>query len=128
MWPNPHFLADVATFTEDILNEKLYFSCRVWLIFVTRNSQCRAVSREFFKFVMTIIVKKNTVYKNHYVQIWYLFRNGLKIMLRLIYPTYCFQMGCFKITNSYTRITGKSYWICFGFIILCQLSVIHYRT
>ena len=26
MWPNPHFSADLVTFTEEILNEKLHFS------------------------------------------------------------------------------------------------------
>ena len=27
MWPNPQFSADLATFTEEILNGKLYFLC-----------------------------------------------------------------------------------------------------
>ena len=27
MWPNPQFPADLITFTEEILNGKLYFSC-----------------------------------------------------------------------------------------------------
>ena len=27
MWPNPQFSADLVTFTEEILNEKLYFLC-----------------------------------------------------------------------------------------------------
>ena len=29
MWPNPQFPADLVTFTEEILNEKLHFLCRV---------------------------------------------------------------------------------------------------
>ena len=29
MWPNPEFPADVVTFTEEILNGKLYFCCSV---------------------------------------------------------------------------------------------------
>ena len=28
MWPNPQFPADLVTFTEEILNRKLYFLCR----------------------------------------------------------------------------------------------------
>ena len=27
MWPNPHFPADMFTFTEEILNGKLHFLC-----------------------------------------------------------------------------------------------------
>ena len=27
MWPNPQFRADLVIFTEEILNEKLYFLC-----------------------------------------------------------------------------------------------------
>ena len=27
MWPNPQFPADLVTFTEEILNEKLHFLC-----------------------------------------------------------------------------------------------------
>ena len=27
MWPNPQFSADLVTFTEEIVNGKLYFSC-----------------------------------------------------------------------------------------------------
>ena len=29
MWPNPQFPADLVTFTEEILNEKLHFLCSV---------------------------------------------------------------------------------------------------
>ena len=29
MWPNPQFLVDMATFTEEILNWKLHFLCNV---------------------------------------------------------------------------------------------------
>ena len=29
MWPNPQETADLVTFTEEILNEKLYFLCSV---------------------------------------------------------------------------------------------------
>ena len=29
MWPNPHFPADLVTFTEEILNRKLHFLCSV---------------------------------------------------------------------------------------------------
>ena len=28
MWPNPHFSADLVTFTEEILNGKPHFLCR----------------------------------------------------------------------------------------------------
>ena len=28
MWPNPQFSADLVTYTEEILNEKLHFLCR----------------------------------------------------------------------------------------------------
>ena len=31
MWLNPQFLTDLITFTEKILNEKLYFLCSVTL-------------------------------------------------------------------------------------------------
>ena len=34
MWPNPQFLADLVTFIEEILNEKLHFLCSVWFIFL----------------------------------------------------------------------------------------------
>ena len=27
MWPNPHFAADLVTFTEEIVNGKHHFSC-----------------------------------------------------------------------------------------------------
>ena len=30
MWPNPQESVDLVTFTEDILNKKLYFLCRVF--------------------------------------------------------------------------------------------------
>ena len=30
MWPNPQETADLVTFTEEILNGKLHFSCNVW--------------------------------------------------------------------------------------------------
>ena len=29
MWPNPQFLTDLVTFTEEILNGKLHFLCSV---------------------------------------------------------------------------------------------------
>ena len=29
MWPNPQFSADLATFTEEMLNGKLHFLCSV---------------------------------------------------------------------------------------------------
>ena len=29
MWPNPQFPADLVTFTEEIFNGKLHFSCSV---------------------------------------------------------------------------------------------------
>ena len=29
MWPNPQFPVDLVSFTEEILNEKLNFLCRV---------------------------------------------------------------------------------------------------
>ena len=32
MWPNPQFLADLVTFTEEILNGKLCFLCSVFII------------------------------------------------------------------------------------------------
>ena len=32
MWPNPQETADLVTFTEEILNEKLHFLCSVMLI------------------------------------------------------------------------------------------------
>ena len=32
MWPNPHFLADFVTFTEEILKENFIF-CAVWVVF-----------------------------------------------------------------------------------------------
>ena len=28
MWPNPQEIADLVTFTEEILNQKLHFLCR----------------------------------------------------------------------------------------------------
>ena len=30
MWPNPQFPEDLVTFTEEILNDKLYFLCNVY--------------------------------------------------------------------------------------------------
>ena len=33
MWPNPQFLADLVTFTEEILNGKLHFLCNAKEIF-----------------------------------------------------------------------------------------------
>ena len=30
MWPNPQFPADLVTFTEEVLNGKLYFMCSVF--------------------------------------------------------------------------------------------------
>ena len=33
MWPNPQFPADLVTFTEEILNGKLYFLCSEKLVF-----------------------------------------------------------------------------------------------
>ena len=32
MWPNPQFPADLVTFAEEILNEKLHISCGVNMI------------------------------------------------------------------------------------------------
>ena len=32
MWPNPQFPADLITFTEEILNEKLHFLCSDFMI------------------------------------------------------------------------------------------------
>ena len=32
MWPNPQETADLIVFTEEILNGKLYFLCRVWIL------------------------------------------------------------------------------------------------
>ena len=36
MWPNPLFPADLVTFTEEILNGKLYFLCSVnqWVYYI----------------------------------------------------------------------------------------------
>ena len=36
MWLNPQFPADLVTFTEDILNGKLYFLCSV--IYAVQNN------------------------------------------------------------------------------------------
>ena len=66
-------------------NRKDFHDWYSWLISVTKNGQHRAVSREFFQFVIVIFIKKNTVYKNHLAQIWYLFKNGLRTMLRQQY-------------------------------------------
>ena len=33
MWPNPQETTDLVTFTEEILNGKLYFVCAVQIIF-----------------------------------------------------------------------------------------------
>ena len=33
MWPNPQETADLVTFTEEILNEKLHFLCSVRIAF-----------------------------------------------------------------------------------------------
>ena len=35
MWPNPQFPADLVTYTEEILNEKLRFLCSV--IYIIKN-------------------------------------------------------------------------------------------
>ena len=32
MWPNPHFPADLVTFTEEIRNRKLHFLCSVTVL------------------------------------------------------------------------------------------------
>ena len=39
MWPNPEFSADLATFTEEILNGKPHFLCTelIWNGFVTKK-------------------------------------------------------------------------------------------
>ena len=47
MWLNPLEIADLVTFTEEILNGKLHFLCTIWLVvtkgvkffLVTTNAQ-----------------------------------------------------------------------------------------
>ena len=38
MWPNPQFPAALVTFTEKVLNEKLYFLCSVLKAGKVKNS------------------------------------------------------------------------------------------
>ena len=40
MWPNPEETADLVTFTEEILNRKLYFLCSVqyWCPFIKKTT------------------------------------------------------------------------------------------
>ena len=38
MWPNPQLLADLVTFTEQILNGRLYFLCSVVKKLVTHKA------------------------------------------------------------------------------------------
>ena len=54
MWPNPQFSADLVTFAEEILNEKLHFLCsvcisnnfkRMWEILKKRFSKKRKKSK-----------------------------------------------------------------------------------
>ena len=35
MWPNPQEIADVVTFTEEILNAKLHFLCSTPFVIIT---------------------------------------------------------------------------------------------
>ena len=46
MWPNPLFLADLVTFTEEILNEKLHFLCSVRNLKKTKNLDTAKASQE----------------------------------------------------------------------------------
>ena len=50
MWPNPQFSADLATFTEEILNGKLHFLCSVCdcLINITSNLQLELPNVKIF--------------------------------------------------------------------------------
>ena len=46
MWPNPLFLADLVTFTEEILNEKLHFLCSAKNLKKTKNLDTAKASQE----------------------------------------------------------------------------------
>ena len=39
MWPNPQEVADLVTFTKEILNEKRHFLCNVTMIFCLASVQ-----------------------------------------------------------------------------------------
>ena len=54
MWPNPQFTADLVTFTDDILNEKLHFLCSdAFMSNNIRKRQCalikKSISATFFQ-------------------------------------------------------------------------------
>ena len=55
MWPNPQFAADVVTFTEEILNGKLHFLSRVFLMIYSKQSwifdvECNPPDKSNFPF------------------------------------------------------------------------------
>ena len=52
MWPNPQFLADLVTFTDDILHGKLYFLCSMSNIYlkVAIEKNWRFQNINFLKF------------------------------------------------------------------------------
>ena len=43
MWPNPQETVDFDTFTEEILNGKLFFFCSVWNLFCYSRNVIQAV-------------------------------------------------------------------------------------
>ena len=56
MWPNPQFPADLVTFTEEILNEKLYFLCS-------------GISKEYFiNIIKSVKILLNHNYNQRYIK------------------------------------------------------------
>ena len=65
MWPNPHFAADLVTFTEEILNGKLHFLCSATGISKINNSFLR-----IFFFLFNVLSEKliNFASKEHFLK------------------------------------------------------------
>ena len=48
MWPNPQFPEDLVTFTEEILDDKLYFLCNVYQKLHIHKSISQDMSNNIF--------------------------------------------------------------------------------
>ena len=58
MWPNPQFAADLVIFTEEVLNEKLQFSCSVSFCLIQTSACLNETGGPLFKTDQQLILKQ----------------------------------------------------------------------
>ena len=99
MWPNPQFPADLITFTEEILNEKLHFL----------YSESKAIYMIIFHFPkFTMIPAKNT--QLYHSVAFVIFQLFVKIATVKLWQSLCDSLGQQSLLNMVSKIGNEQVW------------------